>query len=129
MHTFKEAARLNMGIDMATGTGWPFGGPWVSDTDACKNIVFKTYTLNEGEKLKQPISFIQQSLVRAIGNQIYEVNDAASGEVAKGTSKNPLLTDKKKITIDQLLDPIAENKNLQALALDQVRFENPLSLQ
>jgi hypothetical protein len=129
MHTFKEGARLDMGIDMATGTGWPFGGPWVSDTNACKNIVFKTYTLREGEKLKEPIFFTQQPLVRAVGNQIYEVNDAASGEVAKGTSKNPQLADKKKITIDQLIDPIAENKNLQTLALDQVRFEKPLSLQ
>ena len=128
-HTFKEAARLDMGIDMATGTGWPFGGPWVSDTDACKNIVFKTYTLREGEKLKESVFFTQQPLVRAVGNQIYEVNDAASGEVAKATSKNPLLADKKKITIDQLIDPIAKNKNLQALALDQVRFEKPIPLQ
>lgn len=26
--TLQEAKRLGMGIDMATGTGWPFGGPW-----------------------------------------------------------------------------------------------------
>jgi catechol 2,3-dioxygenase-like lactoylglutathione lyase family enzyme len=25
-----EVARLGLGVDMATGTGWPFGGPWVS---------------------------------------------------------------------------------------------------
>ena len=31
LHTLKEAERLDMGIDMATGTGWPFGGPWVKD--------------------------------------------------------------------------------------------------
>ncbi len=129
MHTFKEAARLDLGIDMATGTGWPFGGPWVSDTDACKNLAFKTFTLREGEKLKEPVFFMQQAFVRAVGNQIYEVHDAASDEVAKGTGKDPLLSDKKKITIDQLVDPISENKNLQALALDQVRFEKPLPLQ
>ena len=29
-HTTREAARLGLGVDMATGTGWPFGGPWVS---------------------------------------------------------------------------------------------------
>ena len=23
----REAARLDLGVDMATGTGWPFGGP------------------------------------------------------------------------------------------------------
>src|SRR3990170_2468498 len=27
-HTLKEAKRPGLGIDMATGTGWPFGGPW-----------------------------------------------------------------------------------------------------
>jgi hypothetical protein len=29
-HTAAEAARLGLGVDMATGTGWPFGGPGVS---------------------------------------------------------------------------------------------------
>jgi hypothetical protein len=28
-HTGREARRLGLGVDMATGTGWPFGGPWV----------------------------------------------------------------------------------------------------
>ena len=26
-HTLNEGKRLGLGIDMATGTGWPFGGP------------------------------------------------------------------------------------------------------
>jgi hypothetical protein len=128
-HTFDEAARLDMGVDMATGTGWPFGGPWVSDNDACKNVVFKTYKLGAGKKLTERIFFIQQPLVRAVGNQIYEVNENPSGGIAKGVEKNRLQGDKKIITIDDLVDPVADNKNLQALALDQVRFEKPLALQ
>ncbi len=28
-HTTREAQRLGLGVDMATGTGWPFGGPWI----------------------------------------------------------------------------------------------------
>src|SRR4051794_6431522 len=28
-HVLNEAKRLDLGIDMATGNGWPFGGPWV----------------------------------------------------------------------------------------------------
>ena len=28
-HVGREAKRLGLGVDMATGTGWPFGGPWV----------------------------------------------------------------------------------------------------
>ncbi len=28
-YTAREAKRLGLGVDMATGTGWPFGGPLV----------------------------------------------------------------------------------------------------
>ncbi len=37
-HTGREAQRLGMGVDMATGTGWPFGGPWVTPADGSAKI-------------------------------------------------------------------------------------------
>jgi hypothetical protein len=37
-HTATEGARLDLGIDMATGTGWPFGGPYVSAEEASSSI-------------------------------------------------------------------------------------------
>src|ERR1044071_7559018 len=40
-HTLREANRLGLGADMATGTGWPFGGPWINAEDACKDLVSK----------------------------------------------------------------------------------------
>ncbi|MBN2013511.1 glycoside hydrolase family 2 protein [candidate division KSB1 bacterium] len=101
-HTLKEAERLNLGIDMATGTGWPFGGPWIGAADACKNMVYKTYNLNEGEKLTEKISFEQQPMVYAI---------------------------RKKLDISELKEPISSNENLQELALEQVRFKKALPLQ
>ena len=48
-----EARRLNLGVDMTTGTGWCFGGPQVSDQDANANVVVKTYALGVGERLKE----------------------------------------------------------------------------
>src|SRR5687768_3387376 len=33
-HAAAEAKRFGMQLDMATGTGWPFGGPWVATEDA-----------------------------------------------------------------------------------------------
>src|SRR5437764_10119990 len=30
-HTLAEAKRLDLGVDLANATGWPFGGPWVTD--------------------------------------------------------------------------------------------------
>ncbi len=37
-HVTREARRLGLGVDMATGTGWPFGGPGVSPADASSTL-------------------------------------------------------------------------------------------
>ncbi len=37
-HTMKEAKRLDMGVDMTSGTGWPFGGPGINETSAAKTF-------------------------------------------------------------------------------------------
>ena len=103
VYSLNEAKRLGLGIDIATGTGWPFGGPWVNETDACKYIAAKTYSLNGGEQLKDTIQYRQESFVRT-----------ANGKPLK---------------VDQVLSPVSANKNLQEMALDQVRFDVMLPLQ
>jgi hypothetical protein len=100
-YTLNEAKRLDMGIDMATGNGWPFGGPWVRANIACKNMVYKTFTLSGGESLGEPVLYIQKPMVRAIGHRL---------------------------NISDIKEPISSNDNLQALALEQVRFEKALPL-
>ena len=50
-HTTAEGKRLNFGVDMTTGTGWPFGGPNVSADDASAKAMFKTYDVASGTKL------------------------------------------------------------------------------
>jgi hypothetical protein len=89
-------------VDMATGTGWPFGGPWINAEDACKDLVSKTYELSGGARLAEPVWLTQKPLARAVG---------------------------RRVNIDELKEPISANPNLQELALDQVRFEKPLPLQ
>ena len=100
-YVLQEAQRIGLGIDMATGTGWPFGGPWVNSQDACKYMTYKTYKLKTGEQVYENIVFIQRPLVRAVN---------------------------RRIDISELVDPVNENKDLQSLALDQVRFPRPLPL-
>jgi hypothetical protein len=39
-HVGAEAKRLGLGVDMATGTGWPFGGPQVTPANAELKIAF-----------------------------------------------------------------------------------------
>nr|WP_321408139.1 glycosyl hydrolase [uncultured Carboxylicivirga sp.] len=51
-HTQAEAKRLNMQIDMNTGTGWPFGGPQVKPEDAASKLIVQEYSVKSGESLK-----------------------------------------------------------------------------
>ena len=101
-HTLKEGRRLGLGIDLANASGWPFGGPWVQADNACKNVQFKQYTLQEGERLKEKVELIQEPVVRAVGHRV---------------------------DISTVKFPVSSNSNLQELALDQVRFKKPLPLQ
>ncbi|MDQ2658315.1 MAG: glycoside hydrolase family 2 protein, partial [Bacteroidota bacterium] len=113
-HVLKEAERLDLGIDMATGTGWPFGGPWVTDANASKNLHYRIYELGGGSSLQEPISFVQPPYLRMVGNNIYR------------DGKTIFNTDEIKIT--DLIDPVYKNPDLQKLAIDQIQFEKPLAL-
>ena len=50
-HTTAEAKRLDLGVDLTTGTGWPFGGPGVSASDASSKAILKGYEVAAGERL------------------------------------------------------------------------------
>lgn len=48
-YTGVQAERNGIELDMTTGTGWPFGGPWVPLEQSASRVVFvqKTFTGNE----------------------------------------------------------------------------------
>lgn len=130
--TLQEARRMNLGVDLATGTGWPFGGPWVDDTDACKYIVHRIYKLRPGQHLDQPIVYEQEPILRSVTNQVYQLYGllAEKGEKPTGSMSYPeLLKGQHTLMISDLKDPVAANADLQGLALDQVRFKKPLPLE
>jgi len=102
-YTLKEGKQLHLGIDLANATGWPFGGPWIGDEDASKDMVYKTYSLHGAESLHDTIQYIQQPFVRTEHHY--------------------------KVSIDSILYPVSANKNLQALAIDQIKYKRPLPLQ
>ena len=101
-YTLTEARRLDLGIDLSTGTGWPFGGPWLAEADAAHYLAHKTYVVAAGRPLAEPIAFTQSPLLRTAGQR--------------------------KVTLDELHQPLEARDDLQDLALDQVRFERPLPL-
>ena len=103
-YTLQKARQLGLGVDMSTGTGWPFGGgPLIDTAYACKDFVWKTWSLKAGESLQDTVRFMQEALVHTDGTL--------------------------KPAIDQLVEPVFANKDLQALALFQVRWARPLPLQ
>ncbi len=53
-HVGKEGKRLGLGIDMATGTGWPFGGLWIDEANALARAVLKDGKLT-GEPTKMMV--------------------------------------------------------------------------
>ena len=52
-YTVTEAHRLDLGVDMTTGTGWCFGGPNVASRDANASVVVRMFDLAAGERLKE----------------------------------------------------------------------------
>ena len=55
--TISEARKLDLNVDMVTGTGWCFGGPTVSDEDANASVVYKNGSVSQkpsGVKVKRP---------------------------------------------------------------------------
>ena len=102
-YTLKEAKRLGLGLDMSTGTGWPFGGgPLIDSTYACKELFSRVWTVKGGGRFTDTIRFVQEPLVHTDGRQT---------------------------SIGDLVEPVSANKDLQALALFQVRFARVEPLQ
>jgi hypothetical protein len=128
-HTVAEAARLGLGVDMATGTGWPFGGPWVEDDMAPRSLAHRVWTVGGGQRLTEAIRMQQAPLVRAIGNQVHIVNEGAPGDPPRAGSAQPVLRPgARAIQINDLVEPVSANRNLQALAIEQVKYPRDLPL-
>lgn len=128
-HTLKEAKRLNMQIDMATGSGWPFGGgPLINDAEACKDFVYKTWPVKTGETINEPIAFEQQPYLDAIGNTLADQHGLYAGGNSSAVADLKKYAHFKDAT--KLAEPVfANEKNLQALAIDQLKYKKNLPLQ
>ncbi len=48
IHTTGEARRLGLGVDMTTGTGWPFGGPQITRREAAARMRMETHPVKGG---------------------------------------------------------------------------------
>jgi hypothetical protein len=54
-HAVTTAGKLHMGVDLTTGTGWPFGGPQVTKAYAASRFIIQQYHLQAGVPFTQQI--------------------------------------------------------------------------
>jgi hypothetical protein len=133
-HTMRETKRLGLGLDLAGGTGWNFGGPSVGDRDAPKHVAFRRFSVAPGQRLSEPVQLEQQPWVRYVLNQVYAVNpeastalDHATGQAAR--SEPERVASMPLPPVSEIKDPLSANPNLQQLAIDQIKFRRDLPLQ
>ena len=69
VHTVNEANELGLGIDMTTGTGWPFGGPNVGFENAAKTFVLKEIDLDTVKNIAEITSGIKNAKLIALSGQ------------------------------------------------------------
>ncbi|MVN90596.1 glycosyl hydrolase [Mucilaginibacter aquatilis] len=100
-YTVQQGKRLDMGIDMANATGWPFGGPWVDYADATKELFWKSYNVKEGDVLNETVTFVQAPYLTQAGTRV---------------------------KINEIKQPFVANNNLQQLGIEQIRYPVALPL-
>lgn len=84
-HVQSEGARLGIETNMSTGTGWPFGGPLVSEADAAKKAKFNTEA--KGNTTVE-VTLTKQKVKRAApGGEGYVIDHFDKGAVARYLSR------------------------------------------
>ncbi len=99
-YTLEEAKRLGLGVDLANASGWPFGGPWVDQSMACKYMASRSVEVNAGETVNLDLTYFQEPLLTTDG--------------------------KIKPDIEEIKSPISANQNMQDYAFKQVRYPKKL---
>src|SRR6478736_7349266 len=86
-HTVREAKRLDLGVDMTTGTGWCFGGgPDVTEREGNASVVVKTFTVASGQKLTEKFDPAKTQTLMAFPKQGAPID--LTSRIAKDGSVN-----------------------------------------
>ncbi|RYG00894.1 MAG: glycoside hydrolase family 2 protein, partial [Chitinophagaceae bacterium] len=99
-YTLKQSKKLGLGVDLANGTGWPFGGPWIAEKDASHTIYYKSYKVAARKSINENIVLSQEGFVRTANGKPLDLKD--------------------------LKKPLPANKDQQLLSIDQVQYKEDL---
>ncbi len=75
--TVKEAGKLDLGVDMSTGTGWCFGGPHISRRQGCWQVSVKAmdFPRNGTLKPRQVLGDVLTVVAVGPGDQSIDITD------------------------------------------------------
>jgi len=84
-YTTSSAAKLGMGVDLTTGTGWPFGGPQITPEYAASKKTIRHFTVKAGEKISSIPTDNLQALTAYNGDKILHLENNLQWSPADGT--------------------------------------------
>jgi hypothetical protein len=54
--TLSQARRLGLGVDVTTGSGWNFGGPWLEPELSAGRVLTKRWVVEGGQRLQEAVT-------------------------------------------------------------------------
>ena len=73
-HTVQEAERLGMGVDMTTGTGWPYGGPQIGKETGAHKVRIDRLQLDGGTSVRHSFGEGKYLALEAVSDRGEKVN-------------------------------------------------------
>ena len=75
-----EGKKNNIQIDMATGTGWPFGGPWVPMEESASRLLVTDTIIHSSQIRKFSLSLPKPELIQIDDSVFVEEPDTVEGD-------------------------------------------------
>lgn len=87
-HVIREADRLGMRVDMILGTGWPFGGPGISENDRARKWHFESWKPASGQTFEIPFVPAKQPGARLVAAVAISESGAESESIPVRASRS-----------------------------------------
>ena len=89
-YTLQQAQQNGIELDMATGTGWPFGGPWVPLTESACKAVFVERSFTGTEISELDLLPLEKDAKNAFINKVMAYSNNKAYDVTGNIKENKL---------------------------------------
>ncbi len=117
-YTQQQAAREGIEVDMATGTGWPFGGPWVPLKESACRAVFVERTCTADDAVVDLTPSAQDAKNAFLHKVMLYTSDGTAIDVTTHVNDG-------KLALDNLSLPSAPNSSLPSTPNSSLLTPNP----